>query len=423
MLSAVLIVVSLLASPIGAAPIKVEIRPTESGFALYRGDKPYVIRGAGADNVDDLESLARAGANSTRTWSADAELLDRAAELGLTVALCLNVERERHGFDYNDREAVARQLEAMRQKVLQFRDHPALLVWIIGNELNHDYRNRRVYDAVNDISKMIHELDPHHPTTTATAGMDRRLARVLKNRAPDLDFISIQLYGSAIQLPTIVRDARIKRPLMITEWGTTGHWEVPLTRWGAPIEPTSREKAEHYRLVHDYGLTPLGGQLIGNYAFLWGQKQERTPTWYGVFTPDGAPTAAADTMEFLWRGVWPDDRAPELTRLRLDGKTAADDVSLREGAALEADVEFTSERPPARLQWLVMRESEATEQGGDREDVPEALDGLVAPHSSNATSIALTAPEPGNYRLFVYAYSEGGRAAHANIPFRVLDEK
>lgn len=184
MLSAVLIVVSLLASPIGAAPIKVEIRPTESGFALYRGDKPYVIRGAGADNVDDLESLARAGANSTRTWSADAELLDRAAELGLTVALCLNVERERHGFDYNDREAVARQLEAMRQKVLQFRDHPALLVWIIGNELNHDYRNRRVYDAVNDISKMIHELDPHHPTTTATAGMDRRLARVLKNRAP-----------------------------------------------------------------------------------------------------------------------------------------------------------------------------------------------------------------------------------------------
>ena len=72
--------------------------------------------------------------------------------------LCLPMQAERWGFDYDDEEAVAAQLEAFREKVLAYRHHPALLAWIIGNELNHGYTNPRVYDAVNDVAEMIHDV-------------------------------------------------------------------------------------------------------------------------------------------------------------------------------------------------------------------------------------------------------------------------
>ena len=98
-----------------SAPVTVEIRGEAGSYQLYRGGEPYAVRGAGAQSIDDLESLARHGANSVRTWAVgDGSVLDRAQALGLTVALCLNLERERHGFDYGDAAAVREQFNRLR---------------------------------------------------------------------------------------------------------------------------------------------------------------------------------------------------------------------------------------------------------------------------------------------------------------------
>ena len=61
--------------------------------------------------------------------------------------------------------------------MLKYKDHPALLAWIIGNEANLRFKNPKVFDAINDISKMIHQVDPNHPTTTALSGFDARPGR------------------------------------------------------------------------------------------------------------------------------------------------------------------------------------------------------------------------------------------------------
>ena len=117
----------------------------------------------------------------------------------------LDVARERHGFNYSDKKAVAQQLAMIKADVLALKDHPALLMWGIGNELNLRHANPKVWDAVNQLSEMIHQLDPNHPTTTMLAGAEPDVIQVVMKRCPDLDLLSFQLYGDINKLPQYLK--------------------------------------------------------------------------------------------------------------------------------------------------------------------------------------------------------------------------
>jgi hypothetical protein len=404
--------------------IKVEIVEDGGNYQLLRGGKPYLVKGAGL-NSTDLESVAAHGGNSIRTWAVDhgaepaQQLLDRALALGMTVSLCLEFARERQGFDYNDPVAVARQAEQTRARVLKYKDHPALLTWIIGNELNFDFENPRVYDAVNAISKMIHELDPYHPTTTAVAGFDTRALQAIEDRAPDLDFLSFQVYADLVNLPEHIKLAQFDKPYFVTEWGAVGHWEVWKTRWGAPVEHTSSQKAENYARSYRKALQPFAGQALGNYVFLWGQKQEKTPTWYGMYLDSGEETEVVDVMHYIWNQKWPENRSPAVGPVSLDNKTAMDNVTLSSGESYQAKLEVTEpDNDPVSYFWELRPESSADQVGGDHEEVPPRISGLI--ENPTSAEITLVAPEKqGAYRLFVYVYDDHNHAAHANIPFYV----
>ena len=404
-------------------PVPVDIVATDSGYQLLRGGEPYRVRGAGVDGAD-IVGLAAQGGNSIRTWSVDAPgrdtqaLLDQAHSLGMTVSLCLNIARERHGFDYDDPAAVAKQREAAKEAVLKYRNHPALLTWIIGNELNYDYQNPAVYDAVDEIARMIKKLDPNHPTTTTTAGISQTLLNDIQSRAPNLDFLSVQLYGDLVNLPKYIREYGYTGPYFVTEWGAIGHWEMPQTQWGAPVEQTSSQKADNYLKGYREVIEPYPDQLLGDYVFLWGQKQERTPTWYGMFTPDGAETEVVDVMHYIWRGTWPENRSPRLKRLTLNAQQVMSHVNLTPGKTYTAKVSVKDpDGDPLRYVWSVKAESRARQHGGDFEANIADIPGLI---SGDGPRIKVSAPErAGAYRLFVYVYDGQGHAAHANFPFRV----
>ncbi len=411
------------AAPAGGA-VPVELVKQGTRYLLLRDGQPYTVNGAGLE-FSEISVFASHGGNSIRTWRTDneqftgQELLDEAHKHGVTVALCIEIGRERHGFDYDDEDAVARQLEYARGEVLKYKDHPALLTWIIGNEMNLHFENPRVFDAMNDISEMIHELDGNHPTTTALAGIDAGLVELIEQRAPDLDFVSIQMYGDIVNLPRYLEEMEFGRPYMVTEWGAIGHWEVAKTSWGAPIEQNSSEKAANYLKSYQTAIASDPDRLIGSYVFLWGQKQERTPTWYGMFLEDGTQTETVDVMQYLWTGSWPGNRSPRVAAMHLDAKSAYQDVTLEAGKTYDSVVEASDPDGDAlRYSWAVMRESETTKTGGDREEVPEALNDLV--RAGQPGKAVLTAPtEPGNYRLFAYVYDDRGHAGHVNIPFQV----
>lgn len=408
----------------GSGAIPVEIVKRGERFLLLRDGKPYEVKGAGLE-FSDVAVFASHGGNSIRTWRTDnrqataMEVLDEAARNNVTVTLCVEIGRERHGFDYDDEQAVARQLEYVRGEVLKYKDHPALLVWMIGNEPNLHFKNPRVFNAINDISEMIHELDPNHPTTTALADIDANLVDLIEQRAPDLDFISVQLYGRLFKLPQTLEQMNFDKPYMVTEWGAVGHWEVPKTYWGAPIEQNSSEKAANYLKGYEVAIAPARNRLLGSYVFLWGQKQERTPTWYGMFLEDGTETETIDVMEYIWTGAWPQNRAPGISDMLLDSRNAHQSVTLEAGEAYGATVNAADpDGDLLRYEWEVMHESKTTKEGGDKEDVPPTLPDLVV--TSGPGSAVLSAPEqPGDYRLFVYVYDDHGHAAHANIPFQV----
>ncbi len=402
-------------------PIPVEIKEENGSFQMYRGGEPYYINGAGGSENPEL--LASIGGNSIRTWSTGPNtmnLLDIAHRLGITVCLGLNMGRERHGFDYDDKQAVATQLSRMREEVLKYKDHPAVLMWGIGNELDLRYTNTNVWYAVNDVSKMIHDEDPHHLTTTMLAGVNQEKVNHIKEKCGDLDLLSVNTYGSLVELPENIREYGWDKAYTVAEWGPTGHWESPRTEWDVAIEETSTEKAELYKSRYQAAIASDAEKCLGSYAFLWGQKQERTHTWYGMFMENGDPIEVIDSMQYNWTGKWPEKRSPGISDYLLDGKTALDSIYLNPGQQARAEV-FPLNRSQGniRIEWEVFHESTDLQEGGDLEQKPPKVHGRLSRKEGN--TVTLNAPEEeGPYRIFVYVKDdEINRVATANIPFYV----
>ena len=404
-------------------PAKVEVTKSNGKYQLLVDGNPFYIKGAGLE-FGNVAALAEHNANSFRTWRTDngrksaKEVLDEAHEHGLMVSMGIEVERERHGFDYNDEDAVQKQKERIKKEVMEIKDHPALLIWVIGNELNLNYSNPKVWDAVNDISKMIHELDPNHPTTTTLAGISQKEINYIKERCGDLDILSVQMYGDLPDVPKLIREYGWNGPYMVTEWGATGHWEVPTTDWGAPIEENSTLKAANYLKRYKGGIAADTIQCIGSYVFLWGNKQERTPTWYGVFLENGKETESVGVMHYIWNGTWPENRTPQIASFVLDGKTAYNSITLEKSKEYIAQVIIKDiENDPIAYRWEILPESEEVKEGGDHEARPEPVT-IEGMEEKNGT-IKFKSPAPGNYRLFVYADDGFNHEGTANIPFKV----
>ena len=404
-------------------PAKVELVETEGAFQLLVNKKPFYIKGAGLE-FGDIPSLAKHHGNSFRTWRTEngrrsaEEILDEAHRYGIMVCMGIEVGRERHGFNYDDPIQVKEQLEAIKKEVNRLKDHPALLLWGIGNELNLRYTNLKVWDAVNEISEMIHEIDPNHLTTTSLSGIFRKDVQGIKERCPDLDILSFQLYGNLPILPRLIQKFGWEGPYIVSEWGATGHWEVPLTSWGAPIEENSTVKAANYLERYKAGIAADPAQCIGSYVFLWGNKQERTPTWYGIFLENGEETEAVDVMHYLWNGSWPENRAPKIDSFLLHGHSAYENVTLLANEEYQAVARImTYQNKPLNFRWEVLPESTDLKDGGDYEEKPNAIEGVL--EQPNGPSIVLKAPVAGKYRLFMIATDSDKHSATANIPFLV----
>ncbi|MEY3398605.1 MAG: hypothetical protein RL220_1199 [Bacteroidota bacterium] len=421
LITSLTVLLALTANHSMAQAVKVSVEKNASGeWQLIRNGKPYYVKGAGGHV--HLDKLVEIGGNSIRTWSTDnaKEILDAAQEKGLTVMMGLWVQHERHGFDYNDADKVAAQLEGFRKVVTELKDHPALLMWGVGNEVDLFYTNTNVWYAVNDIAKMIHETDPNHPTCTVTAGLDKEEVRLIRERAPEIDIYGVNTYGDLGNVKDNIRLWGWTGPYMITEWGPNGHWEVQKTKWGAPVEQSSTEKANSYEERYSKFIDSDRQMCMGSYVFLWGQKQETTSTWYGLFSEKGETCEAIDRLYQLWNGKAPDNMCPAIDSLRVNGQKKGQHIMVESESVFEAIAAVRdADNDALKFKWLIIPESTDIKAGGDAETAPVPVTGSVIKKKKG--SATLRAPEKeGSYRLFLFITDGHNHYAYENVPFYVV---
>ncbi|HEY0946066.1 MAG TPA: glycoside hydrolase family 2 TIM barrel-domain containing protein [Opitutaceae bacterium] len=404
-----------------AAPIPVEVRESAPGrFELWREGAPYYVRGAGGSHR--LDRLAAAGGNSVRTWGAEEaeKILDEAQRLGLTVCAGLWIEHENQGFNYNDDAAVQAQIERHCRAVDRLKDHPALLVWGVGNEAEMGASNPRLWEVIEAVAAYIQRVDPHHPVMTVTAGVPPWAIRELMQRCPSVDLLGVNSYGPLTRVADDVRAVGWRGAYLVTEWGPDGTWEVEKTPWGAEIEATSTATAVQ-RAYRYAAILGDRDRCVGSYAFLWGQKQEGTPTWFGLFTEAGGETESVEMLAALWSRRDPSGLTPRIGSLRLNGAAALPGVRVASGARAAATCPIIRGEQ-LRVTWELLRERMRKSEGGAFEPRPPTLPVRRARESleAGAARLEFNAPsEPGAYRLFIYVQAPGGQVATANIPFRV----
>ena len=402
-------------------PSEVKIVPQgDGGYALERNGEPYVVKGVGGDwNLTLARSL---GANSVRTWGEEdwPRVFERAHQLGMTVFA--GIWLSHHPEDYDDEGYKAKKRAEVEALAKEWAGHPALLAWCLGNEIQLKANLPQAWRFVEELAQIIRRYDTRHPIATATAHSPADVLDLIVANAPSINLLAVNSYAG---MPAVTRDigrSRFRGPFVFTEWGPNGHWETGNTAWGRPLEQPSAEKVATYRERAQY--FPTLPACVGAYVFLWGQKQERTPTWYSMFVErlprlglNGEATGAVDVVQALWSGVEPTNHAPVISELRLDGKLPADNLVVKPGTPLSA-VATAQDADGDALTWvweLMLEPAVESVDGAHEARPPTAPDAVTHDGATAQLSVA----KPGEYRLFAYCLDGKGKVGTASFPFKV----
>jgi len=145
--------------------------------------------------------------------------------------------RWEQGTDYTNRKQRDNMKASVSNMVMKLKDEPWVLAWLLGNENNME-KNEEVNATrtnaseypetyarfLNEVCRMVHELDPHHPVGVGNllVGLVEHYGRL----APELDFIGINSYigGEGFGATWQKISQTMNRPVVITEFGCDSYW-------------------------------------------------------------------------------------------------------------------------------------------------------------------------------------------------------
>lgn len=205
------------------------------------------------------------------------------------------------GTDYRDPVQRERMLRSVESMVLNHKNEPYVLMWILGNENNFSDKTHTnagsfpaVYaDFVNEAVALIRRLDPHHPICVSFG--DMKDFRAVAGVNPAYDIVGINSYrtpgfGDLWKQVLKVFD----RPVLLTEMGA-GPVRVKNGRLDEQEQRRVHESAWRDIVAHAKGGTPPGNSL-GGFVFEWSDN------WWYDGTPDlqnGGPSPSSWNEEFM----------------------------------------------------------------------------------------------------------------------------
>jgi len=401
-----------------AAPARAEIVKTgDAAWELRVNGEPFYVRGAGVGRAfgkngeNYLEMAKNMGANVVRTWGADQgdrKYLDEARRQGLYVNAGIWLEHvgPKHsylpGSPYPD-EAEKKALEYVRQ----FKDHPAILMWNVGNEVIAKTPSEAERDAfaqfLERVTRAIKAIDSNHPVIYADSG--HIALPYLKSYALSLDAVGFNIYGSVIVSESAWRNIRFEAPYIVTEFGPHGPWDLVKDSFGRTAEEGDYSKAAQYR-NHWKLLAERRGANIGGFAFHLGETTQESLSFWNL--NDGKyPKESFLMMQGLYTGSPAANHSPRIETLKLTPS------AVKPGAAFRAQAKAADPEGGAiRYEYFASTAIEGVEKYEVNSVLP--LNGPDAP------SAELKAPrDPGLYRVYVRALDAEGNSALKNAVLRV----
>jgi len=161
--------------------------------------------------------------------------------------------------------------KTVREMVIDLKDEPFVLMWLLGNEnnlpigyfgVNASRTNAALHPEqyarfLNEVAVIIHDLDGDHPVAVGNIGMG--LIKEYAKDAPAIDVLGINSYRGKNGFDSLWADVRhiYDRPVMITEYGHDSY-DPDQT----DIEQVQREY--HQNCHKDITMNQAGGRFAGN---------------------------------------------------------------------------------------------------------------------------------------------------------------
>jgi hypothetical protein len=330
----------------------------------------------------DLPLLRAMNANAVRLlgWDPAAdhtEFLNRAYNGGADPIRVIAGFRIDPGLDIDPVSAdnVRSRLKAeFRAMVAAHKEHPAILMWAIGSELNapgmYGGRPEDLFSLMEEMAKEAHAEDSNHPVTTPLADVDL-VATIAAHgaRVPSLDLWGANLFrGASFDDLFAAYQAVSTKPLLVTGFGADA-FDSGAGGGSGAVDEASQAAYAAALWNEIAGCTVCTGGTVMEYADQWWEGRLADPACDAAKSHEGCGLARASMPDgfdnFEWWGIvdaapvegGPDEVTPRAAydRLRELFWSGASAVRINGGASWtrSAAVELEINAPPAAQQMCV----------------------------------------------------------------------
>jgi hypothetical protein len=258
----------------------------------------------------DFAALKKAGVNTIFGWEPaefDEVLLDAAQRHGLGVAPPFDLDPEAA---YGDPAVRAQITHDVLAWVARYRQHPAIRMWAIGNEVLHklvypswmpirsdpawEQRARNFAAFYVELADAVHAADPNHP--------------IIHRDAEDAYFTWLRdAFGTRTPRTWLVYGVNANTPRLseiLAAWPSQG-WDVPLlVSEFAPGGMSPADRPQGFRSMWKK-VRGAGGWVLGGVVYAWTTDgPEEVDRVFGLVDASGTPVdGALDAIGAIFRGT------------------------------------------------------------------------------------------------------------------------